>query len=360
MKGEKMSKKLKVGVIGTGIIGKSHIHGYLNMSDDVEIVAVADINIDEAKKVATENNIPKVFSDYKELLKIEEIDSVDVCLPNNLHAPVSIAALEAGKNVYCEKPMARNYQEAKAMYDTAKKTGKMLAIQLATIYSLEARAAKHFIETGVLGRVYYIKTSHYRRRGRVYVDGYATPHFVQKEISGGGALADMAVYHISLMVWLLDNPELESVTASTFQEIDMDEERRKFSKYDVEELGIGFVRFKNNVTMFVEESWAINMDRDEGDLIMGSKGGLRLNPFTLYTEVGGMQMDYSFDLKNFENRQKSIGKPVEAYSNPQKHFVWAQLGRVPLLDSASIALKTAQITSAMYKSAEEHKEIYFD
>lgn len=357
--GTEMSGKLKVGVIGTGMIGKSHVHGYMGMSNDVEIVAVADLDENEAKRVAQENNIPHVFTDYKELLKVDEIASVDVCLPNFLHSPVTVAALEAGKNVYCEKPMARNYEEAKAMYDKAKKTGRMLSIQLGTLFSWEAKAAKHFIDSGILGRVYYIKTSHYRRRGRVYVDGYATPHFVQKEKSGGGALADMAVYHMALMVWLLDNPELKTVTASTFQEIDMDEERRKFSKYSVEELGVGFVRFDGNVTMFVEESWAINMDRDEGDCIMGSKGGLRLRPFSLFTEIGGMEVNHSFDIKNFENRQKSIGKYNEGYDGPQKNFVWAQLGRVPLMDTAGIALKVAQITDAMYRSAEQGCEISF-
>jgi predicted dehydrogenase len=357
----KMSEKLKVGVIGTGIIGKSHISGYMGMSNDVELVAVADLNKEEAARVAVANNIPNdnVFSDYKDLLKMDEIAGVDVCLPNNLHAPVTIAALEAGKNVYCEKPMARTIQEAQSMYDAAKRTGKMLSVQLGTLFSWEAKAAKQFVETGVLGRVYYVKTSHYRRRGRVYVDGYATPHFVQKEISGGGALADMAVYHMAFMVHLLGNPDLETVTASTYQEIDMDEERRKFSKYNVEELGIGFVRFKGNITMFVEESWAINMDRDEGDLIMGSKGGLRLNPFTLFTEVGGMNMDYNFDLKNFEGHQRSIGKVVEGMEGPQKNFAWAQLGRVPLVDTVSIALKVVQITDAMYRSAEKHEEISF-
>jgi predicted dehydrogenase len=354
-----MAEKLKVGVIGTGIIGKSHVGGYKSMADDVEIVAVADLNKEEAERVASANGIPHVFSDYKELLKVDEIAGVDVCLPNNLHMPVTVDALKAGKNVYCEKPMARTYEEAKVMFDTAKETGKMLQIQLAMLFSWETKAAKHFIETDVLGRVYYVKTSHYRRRGRVYVDGYATPHFVQKAISGGGALADMAVYHISSMVWLLGNPDIETVTASTYQEIDMDEERKKFSKYDVEELGIGFVRFKDNVTMFIEESWAINMDRDEGDCIMGSKGGLRLHPFTLYTEVGGMTVDQPFDMENFKNRQRSIGKASEGFDSPQKNFVWAQLGRVPLIDTASIALKTAQITSAMYKSAEEHKEVVF-
>jgi predicted dehydrogenase len=352
-----MAKKLRVAVIGTGIIGKSHIRGYAGMSDDVKIVAVADLNKKEAKRVAEEHNIPNVFTDYKELLKIDEIDSVDVCLPNFLHAPVTIDALKAGKNVYCEKPMARNAEESQAMYDAAKKTGKILAIQLSTLFAPTARAAKQIVDDGVLGKVYYVKTSHYRRRGRVYVDGYATPHFVQKDKSGGGALADMAVYHMALMVWLLGNPKIETVSASTYQVIPMDEKRREESKYDVEELGIGFVRFENDVTMFMEESWAINMDRDEGDCIMGTKGGLRLNPLTLFTEVAGIQVDQPLDPEGFKRHRQSVDSYEEGYTGSQKNFVWAQLGRVPLLDSASIALKVAQITEAMYQSAELKQEV---
>ena len=352
-----MAKKLKVGIIGTGIIGKAHIRRYMEMDKDVEIVAVADLDREEADRVAKANNIPKVFTDYKELLKIDEIASVDVCLPNFLHSPVTIAALEADKNVYCEKPMARNAEEAQAMYDAAKRTGKMLAIQLSGLFSLEARAAKQIIHDGLLGRVYYVKTSHYRRRGRVYVDGYATPHFVQKEKSGGGALADMAVYHMSLMVWLLGNPAVETVSASTYQEIPMDEKRQKESKFDVEELGIGLVRFENDITMFVEESWAINMDKDEGDCVMGSKGGLRLNPLTLFTDVAGIQVDHTLDVEGYKRRRQSVDSNSEGYDSSQKNFVWAQLGRVPLVDSASIALKVAHITSAMYRSAELRREV---
>ena len=352
-----MADKLKVGVIGTGIIGKSHIRGYMGMSDDVEIVAVADLDEKEAKRVAKENDIPKVFTDYKELLEIDDIVGVDVCLPNFLHAPVTIAALEVGKNVYCEKPMARNAEEAQAMYDAAKKTGQMLAIQLGTLFSPATRAAKQIIDDGVLGKVYYVKSSHYRRRGRVYVDGYATPHFVQKEKSGGGALADMGIYHMAAMVWLLGNPALKTVSASTYQEIAMDEKRREFSKFDVEELGIGFVRFENDITMFMEESWAINMDREEGDCIMGSKGGLRLNPLTLFTEIAGTQVDQPIDTDNFKKHRTSVDSNEEGYASSQKNFAWAQLGRVPLIDSASVALKVAQITSAMYRSSELGKEV---
>ena len=352
-----MSGKLKVGIIGTGIIGKGHISGYQSMSNDVDIVAIADINEAEAQHVAQENGISHVFSDYHDLLEIDEIDSVDVCLPNFLHAPVTIDALEAGKHVYCEKPMAKTGAEAQAMYDTAQRTGKKLSVQMGTVFSRESRTTKRLIKEGALGRVYYVKTSHYRRRGRVYVDGYATPHFVQKEKSGGGTLVDMAVYHLARMVYLLDNPGLETVTASTFQELDMDEKRRRESGYDVEELGTGFVRFKGNITMLVEEAWAAHIDSGEGDRIMGSRGGIRLEPFTFYTDMYGMDADTSFDIDAYEKRMQSLGYTIEGYEGSQKHFVWGVLNRIEMIDTGAIGLTVARITEAMYQSSEERKEI---
>ena len=352
-----MSDKLKIGIIGTGLIGKSHVRGYQPMRDDVEIVAVADIDESEAQRVAQEYDIPRVFADYRDLLKIDEIDSVDVCLPNFLHAPITIAALEAGKHVYCEKPMAKTGPEAVAMYETAQRTGKKLSVQMARVFSKETRTAKHLIEADALGNLYYIKTSHYRRRGRPYVDGYATPHFVQRETAGGGTLLDMAVYNMARMVYLLDNPEIETVTASTFQELDMDEVRRGESGYDVEELGTGFVRFKGGITMFVEEAWAANMDGGGGDRIMGSKGGIKLDPFTLYTNLYGMDADVNFDMDAYERRMRSLGYMGDGYENSQQHVVWGLLGRVEMIDTGAIGLTVARITEAMYQSAKQRKEI---
>ena len=131
-----MGRKIKLGIIGVGQIGKSHVRTYQGVPD-CEIVAVADVNKAEAERVAAEFKIPRVFTKFRDLLKMGEIDAVDVCLHNNFHAPVSIAALEAGKHVYCEKPMAGAYPDAKKMYETAKKCGKKLAIQLSTLFSKE-------------------------------------------------------------------------------------------------------------------------------------------------------------------------------------------------------------------------------
>lgn len=354
-----MSGKLKVGVIGTGIVGKSHVRSYQGMANDVEVVAVADLNLEEARRVAQETGIPHAFSDYRDLLNLEEIVAVDVCLPNHLHAPVTIDALNAGKHVYCEKPLAPTGAETQAMLDAAKKNGKHLAMQLASLFTKETRVAKRLIEEGRLGKVYYVKTSHYRRRGRVYVDGYATPHFVQKDKSGGGVLVDMAVYHIGRMLYLLGVPEPETVSASTFQELPMDEKRRRESGYNVEELGTGFVRFRNGVTMFVEEAWAAHMDGGEGDRIFGSLGGIKLEPFTFFTHLFDMDANVTFDVDAYERRQRALGYMSAGYDNSHQHWVWGLLGRVEPLPTASIGHVTACITEAMYRSAETGREIVF-
>jgi predicted dehydrogenase len=352
-----MSDKVRIGIIGVGQIGKHHIRQYAEVPE-AEIVAVADVRQDEAARVAQENNIPWVYTDFRELLARDDIQSVDVCLHNRLHAPVTIAALEAGKNVYCEKPMSWVYAEARAMYDTARQAGRLLHIQLSTIYEAEARAAKRLIEEGRLGEIYYAKSSHYRRRGRPYVDGYGTAQFVQKETSGGGAMLDMAVYHIARMVWLLGNPDLMSVSGSVYQKLDnMYPDRREGGKYNVEELGMGLARLAGGITYFIEEAWAIHADQPDGDHIFGSQAGLRVMPLGYFTTLSDLEMDATFDLKTADWRWHQCNPTTAGYDHSQRHWVWAQLGRVPLLDTAGLALKTAQITEGIYLSAHLGREV---
>jgi len=351
-----MSGKLKAGVIGTGIIGKHHLNNYAGIAD-AEVVAVCDINKEAAQAAAEQFGVEQVFSDHTELLKMAEIDVVDVCLPNVLHCSVTCDALKAGKHVYCEKPFANSAAEARKMVKTAQDNDRLLAMQLGTLFSKEARAAKRLIDAGRLGRIYYAKASNYRRRGRPYVDGYATPIFVQKEHAGGGALPDMGVYHLGLMMYLLDNPEIETVSASTFQELDMDEGRRKSSGYDVEELATALVRFSGDITLMFEEAWAAHMDGGTGHRIMGSKGGLKLEPFAFFTNMEGIDGDTTFLLDQFETRQNSLLEDWAGYANSQQHFAWSVLGRVPQIRTDLIGLKVCELTEMMYKSAHQRKEI---
>jgi predicted dehydrogenase len=354
-----MADKVRIGVIGTGQIGKRHVQRYSEIPE-AELVALCDIRGDEVARVAQMHDVSSIYLDYHELLARDDIQSVDVCLHNRLHAPVTIDALEAGKNVYCEKPMSWAYGEAKAMYDAAKRLGRKLHIQLGRIYRPETRAAKRLIDEGHLGRIYYAKCNSYRRRGRPFVDGYGTKEFVNKETSGGGTMLDTAVYDISRMMYLLDCPAVLSVSGSTYQETDMYEDRRESSGYNVEELGIGFARLTGGITFFLESSWAIHAKPPDGDQIVGSKGGVRLDPFSYSTTLADMEMDGTFDVDRADWRWHAVDPLLEGYDNSQKHWVWAQLGRVPLLDTAAFALRTAQITEGVYLSAHLGHEVTAD
>ena len=352
-----MSDKVRIGIIGVGQIGKHHVQQYAGVPE-AEIVAVADVRGDEAARVAEANNIPSVYTDYCELLKRDDIQAVDVCLHNRFHAPVTVEALEAGKHVYCEKPMSWVYAEARRMKEAACRTNRMLHIQLSTLYTPEARAAKRLIDGGHLGDIYYAKSSHYRRRGRPYVDGYGTAQFVQQETAGGGAMLDMAVYHIARMLWLLGNPDLLSVSGNTCQKMDnMYSDRRANGAYNVEELGMGLARLAGGITFFMEEAWAIHANEPDGDRVFGSHGGLRVEPLSYYTTLSDLEMDATFDVKSADWRWHQCDPNTAGFDHSQRHWVWALLGRVPLMDTAGLALKTAMLTEGIYLSAKLGREV---
>jgi len=353
------NKTIRIGVIGVGQIGKAHLNTYQGIAG-AEVVAVADINEAEAQRVSQHFGIPHVYADFRELLRRDDIEAVDVCLHNNLHRPVTVAALEAGKHVYCEKPMAGAFCDAEAMYRTAQQVDRKLSIQLRTLFLKETKAAKSLIDQGLLGRIYHARSTGFRRRGRPYVDGYGTPTFVQKRNSGGGALYDMGVYNIANMLYLLGNPEVVRVSGKIYQETAMDPAREALSGYDVEELGLGFVRFPDGVTLDLIEAWAIHLNRFEGPSIVGSQAGIRLEPFGYYRSIGDLDMDGSADLDRFDWRLHNVRENGDAYDSPQQHWIAALQGRVELLPTAELALNTMLISEGIYLSDKLGREVSAD
>jgi predicted dehydrogenase len=351
-----MGDKVRIGVIGVGMIGKAHINGYKPIAE-AEVVAVADVNEAEATNVAQANGIPTVHSDFRKLLADKSIDAVDVCLHNNLHAPVTIAALEAGKNAYCEKPMAGAYADSQAMFDAAQRTGHKLHIQLSTLYSREHKTAKRLIADGALGKLYYARSVGFRRRGRVYVDGYGTPAFVQKAQAAGGALYDMGIYHMSAVLDLLGNPEVQTVTGSTYQEIPMYEDRAKSAGWSVEELGLGYVRLAGGITFDIEESWAIHYDGSESSKVLGSLGGLKLEPLRFYNRIADVETSTELDLGGADYRWHQCEANYGAYDGSQQHWIAALNGVVPLLPTAGLALNVSLISEGIYLSQELGREV---
>ena len=349
-------RPIRIGLIGSGQRGQQHLEHYQDISG-AEIVAVADINEPLARRVAAQFKIPSVYTDYHDLLARDDIESVDICLHNNLHRPAAVAAMEAGKDVFCEKPMAGSYADARIMHDTAQSLGRKLAIQLFTLFKPETRAAKLLIDSGSLGELYHARSTGFRRRGRPYVDGYGTPTFVQKRHSAGGALYDMGVYHIAGLLYLLGNPGVARITGKTYQKIPMDPELERASGYDVEELGLGFVHFTNNVTLDILEAWAVHLDGFEGSSLLGTLGGVRLEPFGYFHNLGDLEINSTADVEQIPYRWKNVHQGGDIYDSAFHHWVAALQGRVELLPSAELALNTMLISEGIYLSEQLGREV---
>ena len=351
-----MTEKVRIGCIGVGQIGKHHLENYTQVPG-AELVAIADIDAAELERVGEVYGIPHRYTDFRKLLERDDLDAVDVCLHNNLHRPVTEAALQAGKHVYCEKPMAGSYIDAEAMLNTAQNAGRHLSIQARLLFVDETRAARYLIDRGLLGQRYHARSYGFRRRGRPYVDGYGTPTFVQKENASGGALYDMGVYHIMQMLYLLDNPQPQRISGKIYQETEMEARRREISGYNVEELGMGFVRFGGGVTLEILESWAIHLDKFEGSYIVGSQGGIRLDPFGFFHSEGDLSLESTVNLGEFNYRMHNVHEQGDIYDSPQHHWVAALQGRVELLPTAELALNTMLISEGIYLSSKLGREV---
>lgn len=349
--------KVRVGIIGAGQIARFHLDRYAEIADRATVVAIADANPAVAKEVGERYKIPHVYTSAAELLKRDDIEAVDVCLHNNLHRPATELALKAGKHVYCEKPIAGAYRDGAAMIEAARQAGKKLHIQMATLYAKETRAARELISLGELGEIYHARSTGFRRRGRAYIDGYGSPPFAQKKFAGGGAIIDMGVYHIAQVLYLIGNPTPTRISGKAYQKVAADPKRCETANFDVEELGVGFVRFAGDLTMDFIESWAIHLGSFQGSTIAGTKGGLCLDPFGFYKSYGLLDIDGTTDLEKAGHRWDGVADNDRLYGNSQKHWMAALRGQVELLPTAEIALNTALISEGIYLSSERGQEV---
>ena len=195
-------QEIKVGIIGAGgIAGGKHLPGHRNV-EGVSIIAVCDIDQQRAENFAKQHEIKHVFTDYNELVAMPELDAVSVCTPNNFHAPPSIAALEAGKHVICEKPIAGNAIDGQAMVDAQKASGKVLQIGLQSRFNAGARTLRKLYDDGFFGDIYYARAMAMRRRGVP-----ASPSFITKSIAGGGPLIDIGVHILDVLLWMIGAPK---------------------------------------------------------------------------------------------------------------------------------------------------------
>ncbi|OPX33192.1 MAG: hypothetical protein B1H40_00560 [Candidatus Latescibacteria bacterium 4484_181] len=332
--------KIRVGVIGTGI-GSYHIRAYQKLPE-VEVVAVVDLDSKRAKQIAEEYGIAHSFSDYRKLLDLKQIDAVSVCTPNFLHAEITVAALQAGKDVLCEKPMAMNTQEAEMMVKAARQTGRKLMMAFCRRFQNDSQWLKKYIEAGELGEIYYAKTGWLRRRGIPGLGGW----FTTKAKSGGGPLIDLGVHMLDLVLWLMGNPRAVSASGSTYAKF-TDLYPLEKGTLDVEDLACALVRLETGATVFLETSWVSNISGDRVySSLFGTKGGADFPPLKIYTEKHGKLVDLEPRLPE-----------ISGYDGEVAHFVECILQDKEPTATAEQGLEITRILDAIYESAETGKEV---
>ena len=275
-----MGKTLRVGVIGCGFISPAHLNGY-NKLDNVEITALCDIIEERANNAASKFASPdtKIYTDYKEMLAKESLDIVSVCTENNMHASITIDALNSGAHVLCEKPMAISGVEADAMVTAAEKNNRKLSVGYQLRFTNEALLLKREIEKGKLGRIYYAEAGALRRRG---VPTWGV--FLNKEKQGGGPLIDIGTHLVDRTLWLMDDySPIVSAVGGIYDHLiplggfnsggywDID-------SFEVEDGAFGTVTLASGATLVVKATWAANVwEMDTSlSLLMGVNGGAEL------------------------------------------------------------------------------------
>src|SRR5690625_4927058 len=273
-----MSEKLKIGIIGCGGIANGKHFPSLSKLDQVELVAFCDIEIERAEKGAKQYGTrnAKVYEDYQELLKDESIDVVHVLTPNNSHAKISIAALEAGKHVMCEKPMAKTTREAEEMVAAAKRTGKKLTIGYDNRFRPDSQQLHKITRRGDLGDIYFAKAHAIRRRA---VPTWGV--FLDEEKQGGGPLIDIGTHALELTLWMMNNYKPKSVMGNVYHILGKKENAANAfgpwnpKEFKVEDSAFRFITMENGATIILESSWALNtLDVDEAKCsLSGTEGG---------------------------------------------------------------------------------------
>ncbi|GFZ95076.1 oxidoreductase [Paenibacillus marchantiophytorum] len=360
-----MSRKFRIGIIGCGGIANGKHLPSLTKLANVELVAFCDIEEDRAVTAAEKYGVEgaEVYVDYTELLQDSTIDIVHVLTPNDSHAEIAIAALEAGKHVMCEKPMAKTAADAKRMAETAKRTGKKLTIGYNNRFRPDSQHLKRVCAEGELGEIYYAKAHAIRRRA---VPTWGV--FLDEEKQGGGPLIDIGTHALDLTLWMMDNYKPKVVLGTSYHKLSQKENAANAwgpwdpSKFTVEDSAFGMIVMENGATIVLESSWALNtLEVDEAKCsLSGTEGGadmkegLRINGekhsrlFTTEVDLkaGGVAFydgatESAADLE-MRTWIKSIEEDTDPVVTPEQAYV------------------VSQILEAIYESARTGEAVYLN
>ena len=365
--------KLKIAVIGCGgIANQKHFPALKNNADLGEIVSFCDIRIERAEAAAKEYGAEgaQVTADYKEVLANPDVEVVHICTPNVSHSEIAIAAFEAKKHVYCEKPMSHSTEEAQKMVDAWKKSGMQFTVGYQNRFRADVQNLHSACRKGELGDIYYAKAHAVRRRG---VPTWGV--FMDKEAQGGGPLIDIGTHALDITLWCMDNYEIESVSGSVFYKLGGLEQATDGNlfgpwdpkTYEVEDSAVGFVKMKNGATIALEASWALNMleSREASTTLCGTLAGAEIHSGMSY---GKNELIYNRG-RNGQLMEETIspvggvayfggGGGEEGTTDCRQWLEAVQNGTQPLVRPEE-ALAVTKVLDAIYRSAAENKEIKF-
>ncbi len=345
--------KIKIGIVGAGNIAQNaHLPVYMKR-DDVEITAIADLNLERAKAAAAKFNIPSAYASVEDLLEKEkDIDCIDVCVWNRSHAPVSIAAAKAGKAVLCEKPLSLNMEHAHMMEEAIGKAGTLFMIGLVNRYRNDVSLVREMFDQGKFGNVYYATASYVRRRG--------TPigWFTDTSKSGGGPVIDIGVHAIDRTWYMMGCPKPVRLSANISNAIG-DFKTKGVSRwlaldsdvtaFDTEDSAAGVIHFENGALMLFECSWALNASPREYSEICGSSAGAKLDAehLTIYGEDCGYLSDQTPSFNRHQN----------PFENEIAHFIDCfRNGKQPI-SGMKDAVAIQSMLMGIYESAKLGREI---
>jgi len=347
-----LSSTLKVGIIGSGGIAGAHI-SYLKKIQDVEVYACCDSREEAAKNTAKKFEIPKVFvgaKSYLDLIKLKEVEAVSVCTPNYMHAAPTIAALQAGKHVIVEKPMAMNAREAQQMVDAAKKAKKVLVIGFQQRFSGNAQLLKRAVDAGKLGKIVYCRCQALRRRG---IPSWGV--FGQKKLQGGGPMIDIGVHILEVAHYVMGCPQPIAASGNCYTYIGNKKPEAMcswgpwdYKTYTVEDLAVGLIRFKNGACLLIESSFAAHIEKDIFTFtIMGEKGGGSLDPPMIFTD----------EINTMFNLTPVFTGNVDCFEAKMRDWVECiRTGKKPVAPGED-GLVVQKMLDGIYKSSEVGREI---
>jgi predicted dehydrogenase len=346
------NRKIHVGVIGVGGISRDqHLPGWAGVPF-AEVAALADVSEEALTRAGATASVPasRQFRDWRDLVAMDELDVVDICTPNQTHVPIALAALQAGKHVLCEKPLATTAADVQLLIETARSAERLLMAAQHFRFQTSTRQLKAVIDEGKLGDIYYARAQWLRRR---YVPG--RPTFIESRHSGGGPALDIGVHVVDLAFWLLGAPEPVSVSAMTSERLahrpdlggywgDWDRQR-----FDVEDFAVAFVRFANGAVLTLETSWLLFQPEREVVRLQcyGTRGGAIWPDGVLAGETDREPWDLTLE---------ELPK-VKAFHAEILQFALAVRDSLPSPVPPEQSLRVARILEGVYRSAREQREV---